>query len=183
LYLIKDNLSEAEIKNKILNSDIIYVGGGNTLKMMNIWRKNNLDKILKLAVKRGIVLSGISAGSICWFKSGLSDSRKFTGKNDKFDFIKVSGLDFVDALHCPHYDAEPERRVALKKIMKKTSGVAIAIDNGCALQILDDKYRLIKSKKTARAFRVFWFKGRFICETINLEKNFKLLKNLVTKFS
>ena len=91
LYLIKEKLSQKEIKEKILNSDIIYVGGGDTLKMMRVWKKNGVDKILKQAYEKGVVLSGLSAGSICWFKYGISDSKRFTNPNA--GLIKVSGLE------------------------------------------------------------------------------------------
>ena len=66
-----------EIVRKIMSSDIVYVGGGNTLLMMRIWRRFGLDKVLKGAYEAGIVLAGISAGSICWFDSGHSDSMSF----------------------------------------------------------------------------------------------------------
>src|SRR4030043_680356 len=72
LCLIKDKLNKIQIAEKIFNSDIIYVGGGNTANTMRVWKKNELDKILKKAGKKGIILSGLSAGSICWFKYGLS---------------------------------------------------------------------------------------------------------------
>ena len=139
LYLIKEKLSKKEIEEKILKSDIIYVGGGDTLKMMNVWRKNGVDKILKQAYEKGIILSGISAGSICWFKSGISDSKRFTNPNA--DLIKVSGLGLINALHSPHYDFEKNRKPDLKKMMKKNSGVAIAIDNCCAIEVIEDKFK------------------------------------------
>ncbi|MCA9460353.1 MAG: Type 1 glutamine amidotransferase-like domain-containing protein, partial [Nanoarchaeota archaeon] len=74
LFLIKEKPTKKEIENKILNSDAIYIGGGNTLMMMKLWRKLGIDKLLLKAYKKGIVLSGLSAGSICWFKYGTSDS-------------------------------------------------------------------------------------------------------------
>lgn len=98
LYLTKEKLSKKEIERKILISDIIYVGGGNTLYLMKIWRKLEVDKILEKAHKKGIVLSGLSAGAICWFKYGNSDSIKFK----KGQYIKVKGLGLIDALMCPH---------------------------------------------------------------------------------
>jgi len=82
LYLVNRKTSYQEIKNKILNSDIIYVGGGNTLKMLKLWRKLGVDKILAVAYKKGIVLSGVSAGAICWFKYGHSDSEKFNNSQE-----------------------------------------------------------------------------------------------------
>ena len=117
LYLISKKLNKKEIEEKIFQSDIIYVGGGNTLKMMKIWRKTGVDKILKEAYKKGIILSGISAGSICWFKWGNSDSKKFN--NSEANLIRVSGLNLINALHCPHYDIEKDRKSGLKNMMKK----------------------------------------------------------------
>ncbi len=180
LYLTKQKLTKSQIKNKILSSDIIYVGGGNTLRMMMIWRRFSVDKILKKAYKKGIVLSGISAGSICWFKYGNSDSRKFTSKTHQL--IKVRGLGFIDALNCPHYDVEPHRRNNLKKMMRTTPKVvAIALDNCCALEVIDNKFRIIKSKTNARAHKIYWKKGKYFKQEIPSIKKFEDLSNLLKK--
>jgi len=104
LYLLKNKHPKGEIEKKILNSDIIYVGGGNTLKMMKTWRKLGVDTILLKAYKKGIVLSGVSAGAICWFSFGNSDSLLFSKRNAPM--IKVRGLGFINLLFCPHYDVE-----------------------------------------------------------------------------
>ena len=82
------------MRNLILGADIVYIGGGNTLAMMKRWRELGIDKLLKIAYKRDIVLSGLSAGSICWFKQGLSDSRRF--RNPKADLIKVTGIGLIN---------------------------------------------------------------------------------------
>jgi dipeptidase E len=77
LFLIKEQPSKESIQRKILSADIIYVGGGNTLQMMCIWRRLRVDTLLISAYENGTVLSGISAGAICWFDSGHSDSMSF----------------------------------------------------------------------------------------------------------
>jgi len=179
LYLIKNNPNKKEIKNKILKSDIIYVGGGNTLKMMQIWKKTGTDKILIKAYQKGIVMSGLSAGSICWFKYGNSDSRKFSNPNA--DLIKVKGLGLINALHCPHYDVEAYRKDDLKKMMEKTPGVAIAMDNCCAIEIIDDKFRIINSKKLANAYKIYWEKNKYYEKLIDKEKGLKSLNHLLKK--
>lgn len=179
LYLLKNELSKKEIGDKILKSDIIYVGGGNTLKMMRIWRKTGVDKILIKAYRKGVVMSGLSAGSICWFKYGNSDSRKFTNPNA--NLIKVKGLGLINALHCPHYDLETYRKADLKKMMRKTPGVAIAIDNCCALEIIDDKYRIIASKKTANAYKIYWKANKYYKELVQKENDLKPLRSLLSK--
>jgi len=77
LFLIKEQPSKERIRRQISSADIIYVGGGNTLQMMRIWRRLGVDKLLISAYENGTVLSGISAGAICWFDSGHSDSMSF----------------------------------------------------------------------------------------------------------
>ena len=179
LYLIKEKLSKKQIEERIFNSDIIYVGGGNTAKLMKVWRKAGLDKILKKAGEKGIVLLGISAGAICWCRYGISDSRRF--KNPNAPLFRVSGLGFVNVLYCPHYDTEPHRKAGLKDMMKKTPGVSVALENCCALEIIDDKYRIINSKKTARAHRIYWKKGRAYEEIIKLDEEMKPLLEVLNK--
>ncbi|RJQ17091.1 peptidase E [Candidatus Woesearchaeota archaeon] len=176
LYLY-NKVSKTEIKNKIFSSDILYVGGGNTLKMVKLWRKKGVDALLKKAYKKNIVLSGVSAGAICWFKYGNSDSRKF--KNPKADLIKVKGLNLFPLLFCPHYDAEKGRVQSLKNMMKK-GGVAIALDNCCAIEIIENRYKIIASKKSAHAYKVYWKTGTYHHEI--LQKNvFRDIKELVKK--
>ena len=179
LYLLSNKLSGKEIEEKILSSDIIYVGGGNTLKMMKAWRKLGVDAALEEAYRRNIVLSGLSAGAICWFKHGSSDSRKFT--NPEAGLIKVSGLNFVSTLCCPHYHAEEDRIPHLKELMRKTTGVAIALDNCCAIEIVDDKYRIITSSSDANAYKVYYKKGEFHEEAIEKRKEFSPIETLLAK--
>lgn len=179
LWLIKEKPSRKEIKRKVMSSDIVYVGGGNTQKMIRVWKSYGLDKILKKAWDKGIVLSGLSAGSICWFRAGTSDSRRFN--NPDADLIKVSGLGFIPAVHSPHYDVEKDRRPGLKKIMQKTSGVAIAIDNCCAVEFVDDTYRVITSKPGAKAYKVYWKSGKYHEEEIEEIKDFALISDLLAK--
>lgn len=159
LYLVNRKVSRREIKDKILKADIIYVGGGNTLKMMIIWRRLGVDKFLKEAYKKGIVLSGLSAGAACWFKYCLSDSRKFSNRNAPY--IKVKGLGFINGLVCPHYDSEPDRKSALKKMMEKEKMFAVALDDCAALEAIDNKFRILTSKKKANGYKVYWRAGKY----------------------
>lgn len=179
LYLIKNPPSKKEIENKILGSDIIYVGGGNTLKMMTAWKKLGVNKILEKALKKDIVLCGLSAGSICWFNYGSSDSRKFTSGSKKL--IKVTGLGFINALNCPHYDSEPQRQTSLKKMMRKNSLVAIVLEDCCAFQIQNDTYKILTSKKGAKAYKIYWKKNKYFKEEIKQKNNFLSLKDLIKK--
>jgi dipeptidase E len=164
LYLHKQRPAHAELRKRILGSDIVYVGGGNTLMMMNRWKKLGVDRLLREAHRRGKVLCGTSAGALCWFRQGNSDSRKY--HDPKAGLIKVRGLGFIDALACPHYNVEKDRKPDLKKMMKKTSGVAVAIDNCAALEVVGRKYKAIRSRSGANVYRVYWWKGRYFQEPI-----------------
>jgi dipeptidase E len=164
LFLKKEKLLKKEIEKRVFSSDIVYVGGGNTFRMMRVWKKIGFDKILEKAKQKGIVLSGLSAGALCWCKAGNSDSRKF--KNPKADYIKVNCLGFLKIFLCPHYDVEPERQVSLKKMIKRVGGIAVALDNCSALEVIGEQYRIIVSKKTATAHKIFWSKEKYFKQKI-----------------
>ena len=159
LLLYRDRPDAKTIRSLIRKADIIYVGGGNTLRMMRYWKQLGVIALLDQARKRGTILCGLSAGAICWFRQGNSDSRKFKdGKNKTL--IKVSGLDYVDLLLCPHYDTEKHRQPSLKKMMRTTRGIAVALENCVAIQIKDDAYRILASKKNRFAWLIYSRKGK-----------------------
>ncbi len=103
----------------LLNSDAIVVGGGNTLNMLGIWKAQGIDTILEKALKNGIILSGGSAGSICWFQNGISDSRPI-------NLSIVKGLGFLPFSNCPHYSQEARKDLYHQMIKdgKMNSGYA-----------------------------------------------------------
>lgn len=179
LYLLNNKLSYQEIKKQIVSADIIYVGGGNTLKMMRVWRKLGIDIAINSAAKRGVVLSGVSAGAICWFRFGQSDSLTFTKQNAPF--IRVKGLNLLNILICPHFDKEKARPAALKKMMRRTSSIAIALDDCAALEIVDDSYRIITSKKSAGVYKAYWKNDQYIITRLPQKTNFTSLKELQQK--
>jgi dipeptidase E len=181
LLLYRDRNTAKKIKQKILQADIIYVGGGNTLRMMNLWRSLGIDKLLDRARSFGCVLSGLSAGCICWFRQGNSDSRKFADNRNK-TLIKVSGLNYVDALICPHYDVEKHRQPALKQMMMKTRGIAVALENGTAIEIVDERFRILSSLKNKNAWKIYWHTNRFYKEKLEKDQGFLALADLLRKF-
>lgn len=180
LELTKNKYTLKQIQEKILGTDIIYVGGGNTLFLMNTWRRLGVDKILKKAYAQGIVMTGQSAGSICWFTYGNSDSRAKPGTTEP-NMIRVGGIGLIDALHCPHYDRDVARPASLEQMMKKMSGVGIALDNCTAIEVIDDKFRILRSKPTANAYKVYWNKGEYCREKISVSKNLQSLAQLLKK--
>ena len=158
LTLIRRPPARAEIARKILSAHLIYVGGGNTLKMMRRWRHLGVDRLMLQAHRRGVVLSGISAGCICWFDHGNSDSMEFYHPHD-WDYIRVRGLGLIRATGCPHYDAEHRDRT-FEPMIARHGGVGIAIDNNCALEVVDGRYRIITSRASAGATRLIRRRGR-----------------------
>lgn len=179
LYLLREKLSKKEIEKKILSADIIYVGGGNTLKMMRAWRKNGVDVLLRKAHKKGIILSGLSAGAICWFQYGLSDSRSFSNPND-VSFMRVRGLDLIPISLSPHHIREKKLRdPGFMDLMKKTSGIGLAIEDCAAILIQDDRYEILKSKKDVGIAKVLKNKGKM--ERIPLKTSGTLVELLEKK--
>jgi len=181
LNLVGVKVSKKEIENKILATDIVYVGGGNTMKMLDIWKQKGVEKILKKAWNKGIIISGLSAGAVCWFKNFSSDSKKFVEGKEKYELIRLEGLGWLPMSYCPHFDTEEKRKPHLKKMMKEIDGTAVAVENCCALIIRDDEYRIVNSKKGAQAFKTFWHKGRYNIQKIKTSKKFKPVNDLISQ--
>ena len=181
LFLMTGNLSPEQIRKKIVAADIIYVGGGNTLQMMRIWRSLGVDKLLKAAYENETVLCGISAGSICWFDSGHSDSMSFYNPR-KWKYINVKGLGLIQGMHCPHYNSRTmgvPRRKHFRDMIRKTRGIGIAIENNCAIEFIDGRfYKVIRSKSYAGAYKVYKRGGKVVSEQIRPEKQLKPVDNL-----
>jgi dipeptidase E len=184
LFLIKEQPSKESIQRKIRSADIIYVGGGNTLRMMRIWRRLGVDALLLSAYENGTVLSGISAGAICWFDFGHSDSMSFFNQR-KWQYIKVRGLGLIDGVLCPHYNSMTRgipRRKRFRDMIQKTGGIGIAIENNCAIEFIDGRsYRVISSKANSRAYRVYKSGGEVIAEQIRQEQQLAPVKSLARR--
>jgi len=120
------------LEEKVLTQDIIYVGGGNTKSMLAVWKEWNLHNILQNAYEKGIVMSGVSAGAICWFEKGLTDSFA-----EELNIIDCLGI--VDGIACPHFDEEKDREPYVNDIIRR--GIiksCICIEGNCALHIKND---------------------------------------------
>jgi dipeptidase E len=179
LLLIKEQPLKQQIRKKIQSADIIYVGGGNTLQMMRVWRRLGVDKLIRSAYENGTVLSGISAGSICWFDSGHSDSMSFYNPR-KWKYINVRGLGLIRGIHCPHYNSRTRgipRRKDFRDMIRKTGGVGIAIENNCAIAFIDGRfYRVIRSKNYSRAYTVYKRRGKVVAKQIRPQKQLAPVK-------
>jgi len=153
LLLLGGETTVEQAKDKILSADLVYVGGGNTQMMIDIWKKYEVDQVLKLAYETGTIMSGVSAGSICWFESGHSDSFAFEG-NSEWSYTRVEGTGILKGMHCPHYN-EDKREEDFAAMITKYSETGIAVENNCAIEFTEDKYKIHRSEKTAKAYKVF----------------------------
>jgi dipeptidase E len=137
-------------QEKVLEQDVIYVGGGNTRALLVLWREWGLDRVLREAWESGIVLAGISAGSICWFQQGLSDSVTAG------EVLPLDCLGFLEGSNCPHYDGEPERRPAYQNfVMKGNLKSGYAADDGAAIHFVGDRLmKTVCSRPNAMVYRV-----------------------------
>jgi dipeptidase E len=118
----------------LLSMDAIIVGGGNTLNMMAIWKAQGIDTVLRAAYNKGIILSGGSAGSLCWFQGGTTDSRPK-------DLSIVHGLGLIPTSHCPHYHSEPLRKpLYFDNILKGNLSAGYAIDDKAGIVFENEKY-------------------------------------------
>ncbi len=178
LYLLNNNTTQEAARKQIEAADIIYVGGGNTKKMIEIWKEYGVDLALQQAYLKGTILSGLSAGSICWFESGSSDSECIEG-SDESHYIRLKGLNLIDALHCPHLD-EDGRFESLKELIKGSNQVGIGLENCCAIDIKDNTYRILKSKLEAKAYKMYYLVDALYLEELT-NSDYESLENLLKK--
>jgi peptidase E len=138
-----------DLASFVLEQDAIFVGGGNTKSLLAVWREWGLDRYLRDAWEAGIVLGGASAGSICWFEHGVTDS--IAGA-----LTAMPCLGFLRGANCPHYDSEKERRPAFRRMVARgTLADGIAADDGVALHYEGTKLlRAVSSRPRAKAWRV-----------------------------
>lgn len=149
-----------DLEKRIMDSDIIYVGGGNTRNMLAIWKSCGMDLLLRKAWESGIVLSGLSAGAICWFEEGHTDSTGTLGRLDCLGFLEGSCS--------PHYDGEVDRKPSYRQLLKQgklSSG--LALDDGAAALFIDKELaEIVTSRPQARAFRVKASDGDIVEESL-----------------
>jgi dipeptidase E len=133
----------------LLEQDVIYVGGGNTKSMLAVWRDWQLSKFLRQALLGGTVLTGISAGAICWFAAGLTDS--WAGR-----LAPLPCLGWLPNACCPHYNSEKDRRPSTHDLVAKgLLPETLALDDGAAAHFTGRKLlRVVTSRPNAAAYRI-----------------------------
>lgn len=140
LDLLQNDIDNEQVESQILNTDIIYVGGGNTRLMLQKWKELGVDKLLLKAYEKGIVCSGLSAGSYCWFK---------------YNYDLIEGLGIINAVNCVHYEQKDnEAKNKFYNVIKEKELIGIALENCVALEIIDGNMKIIKSNKDKNAYKI-----------------------------
>lgn len=163
--------------SKIADADLVYVGGGNTKMLVEVWKQRGVDKLLRTHVDAGKPVGGVSAGALCWFRVGNSDWPKYEGVPN-VNTARLDCLGFVDLVLCPHTLREEFRLDEFREMMKSERGPGIGVDDCCALQIKDDTYRIIASLKGSKAHRIEWVNGELIESELPPDDDFRPLKSL-----
>ncbi len=137
-----------DLRHAVLAQDVIYVGGGNTVNLLAIWRAHGLDRILRDAWRRGIVLAGVSAGALCWFEGGTTDSYgPIAPLRD--------GLAFLIGSFSPHYDGEGDRRPVHRKAIERGLPDGYAADDGAAAHFVRRRLEAcVASRPHAKVWRL-----------------------------
>lgn len=175
--LKSDELYDVEkVKEKIEWADIIYEGGGDTREMIDLWKETGFDNILYEAWNAGKVMCGVSAGAVCWFKSCNSDTLN--------GFESVECLNFINAYLTPHTD-EPGRYESTKEQLRENGLVGIMLSNCAAIEIMDNKYRIIISDskghniEKAYALKAYWVKDEYFEEEILISNEYRDINELL----
>lgn len=144
----------------LARQDVIYVGGGNTANMLAVWRLHRVDRALRAAWRRGIVLAGISAGANCWFEASSTDSfGPLAALHD--------GLGLLPGSTCPHYDGEENRRPTFHRFIARGElPDGFAMDDGAAAHFVGRRFvEAVSSRPQAKVYRVFR-RGRGVVEEV-----------------
>ncbi len=138
-----------DLRELVLAQDALCIGGGNTANMLAIWRAHGFDAVLREAWERGILLFGASAGMICWFEAGVTDSYgpQLEGMRD--------GLGFLPGSACPHYDGEARRRPRYRELVDAGFPAGLAADDGVGAHYVGTELReVVTCRAQATAYRV-----------------------------
>lgn len=160
LEIISSNDLE-KIREKVLSSDIVYIGGGNTRFMLQEWERVGLKEILLEAYNNGIVMSGFSAGAYCWFK---------------YNYELIEGFNLINAVVCVHYDEKSEeKKKQFYEVIKNNNMMGIALDNGTALEVINNRFKVIKSIENANAYIIKYVNGDIKVEIIEYGRMYDII--------
>jgi dipeptidase E len=147
ISLFRRERGVGDIREHLLSQDLIYVGGGSVISLLGTWRAHGIDEIIREAWDAGVVLCGLSAGSLCWFAEALTG---FHGEPER-----VEGLGMLPFSNTVHYDAEPKRKSAFHRALLDGMCEGYAAEDGAALHFVGTELaQVVASRPNARAYRL-----------------------------
>ena len=151
--LFRRDEGATDIHEHLMTRDLIYVGGGSVVSLLGTWRAHGLDHTLRRAWEAGVVLCGLSAGSLCWFAEGVT---AFHGEPRS-----VAGLGLLPWSNCVHFDKEPCRETTYRSLLAGGMRPGYAAEDGTGLHFVGDRLtRVVSSRPRARAYRMRSVGGR-----------------------
>jgi dipeptidase E len=136
----------ADVRAHLLAQDVIYVGGGSLISLLGVWRAHGIDSVLREAYEAGVILCGLSAGSLCWFSAALS------GYQD--EIRQVEGLGLLPHSNAVHF-SDPKRRQAFHRFLLESMPAGYAAEDGAALYFAEEELaEVVASRPQARAYRL-----------------------------
>ena len=149
--LLSQTQNDNLIRSKIFSSDIIYIGGGNTARMMRIFKRNKVNEYLLMAYEKGIILTGLSAGAMAYFTNGYSDSNRSTNPEASLSLVKC--LNIIPYCFCPHYNEEERKSFDEFVVSKGFNG--LALEDDVALVYIDDEIKgVIKANENNEGYYI-----------------------------
>jgi dipeptidase E len=150
-----------DLEDFLREMDLVYVGGGNTVNLLAVWRAQGLDRAIPAALAAGTIFCGVSAGALCWFERGITDSY-----GPDLNPL-TNGLGLLEGAFSPHYDSDPRRPFQFPEFVASHGGPAIAAEDGVALHYVDGQLvRAVSSRPDAVAYRFEPKSGEVEIETI-----------------
>jgi dipeptidase E len=147
ISLFRRDHGPADLRAHLLAQDVVYVGGGSVLSLLGVWRAHGVDEILREAWEAGVVMCGVSAGSLCWFREGVT---AFHGPAQRY-----AGLGLLPWSNTVHYDAERCREGEYRRLLRAGMTRGYAAEDGAALHFVGERlHRVVSSRPAARAFRM-----------------------------
>lgn len=139
--IVYGEMDMEKIAGKIDACDCIYIGGGDTVYMLDKWKETGLDKLILKAYEDGKIICGLSAGAICWFKDMYTDYEIMRGQSS--EYVLRKGLGVLDGAMCPHFNEREEDFTAALKKGEITS--SYCVENDCAIEFIDGKFSKVIS--------------------------------------
>jgi dipeptidase E len=140
----------ADVAAFLGEQDVVFVGGGNTANMLAVWRIHEVDKALRSAYENGTIMTGVSAGMLCWFEAAITDSFLMDHADPLYD-----GLGWLAGSACPHFDGEAARRPRYHELVRAGFPGGYAADDYVGLHFVDESFtKAVTTSPTASAYRI-----------------------------